>query len=217
MPSKQVAKRTRTGAKKKGRCANLEAARHALQAKRTAPSTPPSSSVQPGVSPLPPSSSSTHPGTFSSPPSSAQSQVPLTESASKRKLSFFSTDDCHSSTAPSYIFKKFAVLFSLFSQFSRWAICSHRLSLSTDPKKRHGFAFNLRVSCDHYGTVFTEVQTSPKSSPHVFDVNRRVVPSCLNAGIGLASLEALCESMGMACMSCATFNSHLTAIHKAVP
>ena len=87
--------------------------------------------------------------------------------------------------------------------------------MSTDPKKRRGFAFNLRVSCDHYGTVFTEVQTSPKSSPHVFDVNRQVVASCLNAGIGLTSLEALCESMGMACMSCATFNGHLTAIHKA--
>ena len=126
MPSKQAAKRTRTGAKKKGRCANLEAARHALQAKRTAPSTPPSSSVppavssaEPGVSPLPPSSSSTHPGTSSSPPSSAQSQVPLTESASKRKLSFFSTDDCHSSTAPSYFLKEFVVLFSLFQQFFR--------------------------------------------------------------------------------------------------
>ncbi|GFO03883.1 hypothetical protein PoB_003038800 [Plakobranchus ocellatus] len=110
------------------------------------------------------------------------------------------------------------VLASLFTAFHCLA-CGVGIQLITNPSSRRGFAHHFSLSCKVCGYFESSTMTSntleSASRQRHYEVNRKMVLSFLEAGVGFAGLQTLCETMGMVGISQATYKDHLSDIHKA--
>lgn len=153
--------------------------------------------------------------------SSQDTVIPVRESASKRKLNFAA---CTSQEKPnvdmdvpthdtlsSYALIDLSNLSNLFSELS-CNVCFEKLELTCE--KRAGSVLMLRVACSKCNILHASTPTSKtlSGSKH-YEVNRRLVASFLNVGVGYAGMNAFCEAMGMDSMECKTYAVHLNAIH----
>ncbi|GFN96100.1 hypothetical protein PoB_002260600 [Plakobranchus ocellatus] len=165
-------------------------------------------------------------GTVAATSSTVSTETPVadaqvsTPSASLRKLGTPKASEPSSeSCSPSgYAIIDLTVLASLFTVFCCSAFGAG-IQLITNPTSRRGFAHHLSLSCKDCGYVESSTMTSntleSASRQRHNEVNRKMVLSFLEAGMGFAGLQTLCETMGMVGISQATYNDHLSDIHKA--
>ncbi|GFO29593.1 hypothetical protein PoB_005609800 [Plakobranchus ocellatus] len=113
-----------------------------------------------------------------------------------------------------YAIVDLAVVAELFTPFT-CSLCSSKLSLRANPNSRCGFAHYLTVVCSGCGNIEASSMTSKLlTGGKQYEVNRKVVLSFVEAGLGYAGLNTICEMMGMTSMTAATHASHISAIHK---
>lgn len=96
----------------------------------------------------------------------------------------------------------------------------NQLSLIFDLHNRQGFAYTMQMVCS--GCNFTagscntsqRVQTVESTRP-VFDVNRRIVSTMLDLGLGHAGLEQFSMHMNMATLSQPCYDAHVKMLHPS--
>ncbi|XP_059169653.1 uncharacterized protein LOC131951318 [Physella acuta] len=151
--------------------------------------------------------------------SSQDTVIPVKESASKRKLNFAASSSQEkpdvevptNDTLSTYALVDLSNLGNLFSELS-CNVCFEKLVLSCE--KRAGSVLMLRVACSKCKMLHASTATSKtlSESKH-YEINRRLVASFLNVGVGYAGMNAFCEAMGMDSMECKTYTAHLNDIH----
>ncbi|KAK3798132.1 hypothetical protein RRG08_049964 [Elysia crispata] len=87
--------------------------------------------------------------------------------------------------------------------------------MSLNPKSRRGFAHHLALTCKHCGEVQASTMTSKKlTGDKHYEVNRKVVLSFLEVGLGYSGVNTFCVVIGMAGVTASTHAVHATAIHN---
>ena len=77
-----------------------------------------------------------------------------------------------------------------------------------------GFSIHLRVWCSSCEEFVSEGYTSPRTS-NFHEINRKVVASCVSAGMGLAGINRMCEGLGIRGMHKKVYQSQLNAVFNS--
>ncbi|KAI8780181.1 hypothetical protein BgiBS90_019375, partial [Biomphalaria glabrata] len=82
-------------------------------------------------------------------------------------------------------------------------------------EKRTGSVFMLKAKCLHCETLHATAATSKSifDSKH-YEINRHLVASFLNIGLGYAGMESFCEALGIDSMTSKTYGAHLKFIEN---
>lgn len=82
-------------------------------------------------------------------------------------------------------------------------------------EKRTGSVFMLKAKCLHCETLHATAATSESifDSKH-YEINRHLVASFLNIGLGYAGMESFCEALGIDSMTSKTYGAHLKFIEN---
>ncbi|KAI8773177.1 hypothetical protein BgiBS90_025595 [Biomphalaria glabrata] len=148
---------------------------------------------------------------------STETEIPVKESASKRKLDFFGADtqgqaNPNGPTLPAFAFIDTDFLHTFIGQIG-CEFCSNKLTLKME--KRTGSVFMLKAKCLNCETLHATAATSKSTvdSKH-YEINRRLVASFLNIGLGYAAMESFCEALGIDSMTSKTYRAHLKFIEN---
>ena len=165
----------------------------------------------------PPLPAASTPVATSAEPSAEETLIPLRESASKRKLSYFESSSSAAADASTTTVVQLSCLQPLFEGLLCPDCGTNSVAMKVADSQQAGLSVLLQTVCRNTrceATVISSVNTSAKlDDGKTYDINRRVVAASLAVGMGRERLCKFSECMGMPQMHSDSYNAHVKSIH----